>query len=334
MAKKVKIKDTDYLFLSSYIHAKEPKLVEGVRLDRMLEAKTPEDALKVLEECGWSSAEGTGMGYLEKLLADRREEVFSEMSSLAPDPKIVNLFRLKYDYHNAKVLMKAGATGADAQELMSESGRIPPKKLTEAIMEGSLGELPKALAEAYEDASDTLSRTSDPQIADFIMDKAYFDEYLSLANETGSSFMKDYAVLSADTANLRSVVRAYRMKKDAEFLRKALISGGTVEIDQIISAYETPEAVLNAFKKPGLEKVLEEAGRAMKGGRLTLFEKLSDEALSDYLSRARMVNFNEKPLIRYLWEIEAEISAVRIIMAGHYNGLPTENIKERLRGIV
>jgi V/A-type H+-transporting ATPase subunit C len=333
LAKKVKIKDTDYLFLSSYIHAKEPKLVGGARLDRMLEAKTPEDALKVLEECGWPASDGTGMENLERLLADRREAVFKDMSSLAPDPKIVDLFRLKYDYHNAKVLMKAAASGVDAEEILSESGRIPPKKLIEAVLEGNPGDLPRALAEAYADASDTLSRTSDPQIADFIMDRAYLDEYLSLANKTGSSFMKGYGVLLVDTANLRSVVRAYRMKKDAEFLRKALVSGGTVDAGQILSAYDSPADVLNVFKGTGLEKVLEEAERAMGGGRLTLFEKLCDEVLSEYMSRAKMESFSEKPLIRYLWAVEAEISAVRIIMAGHYNGLPAESIKERLRGI-
>lgn len=334
MAKKVKIKDTDYLFLSSYIHAKETKLLGNAGLDRMLEAKTTEDALKVLEECGWPPADGTGMDSLEKLLADRREAIFRDMSSLAPNPKIVDLFRLKYDYHNAKALMKAGADGSEAIKILSGSGRIPPKKLVEAILEGKAGDLPKTLAEAYADASDTLSRTSDPQIADFIMDRAYFEEYLSLAGETGSAFMKGYALLSVDIANLRSVVRAYRMKKDAEFLRRALISGGNVETGQILSAYESPETVVSVFKKTGLEKVLGEAEKAMKGGRLTQFEKLCDDALAEYLSQARMTNFNEKPLIRYLWAVEAEISAVRVIMAGHYNGLPAEIIKDRLRGMV
>lgn len=331
MAKKVKIKDTDYLFLSSYIHAREPKLLSGARVDRMLEAKTPEDALKVLEECGWTLSDAAGMDEMEKLLAVRRQEVFRELSSLAPDPKIVDLFRLKYDYHNAKVHMKAGAHGSDGTELLSESGRIPSKKLIDAIHEGKPGELPKALAEAYAEASDTLSRTNDPQLADFIMDKAYFTEYLALADSTGSGFIKGYVKLSVDVANLRSTVRAYRMKKDASFLEKALIPGGTVETGRILAAYETPEAILSVFKKAGLMKALEAAEKALGGGKLTLFEKLCDEALAEYLSVAKMSGFNEKPLVRYLWAAEAEISAVRIIMAGHYNGLSADRIKERLR---
>ena len=331
MAKKVKIKDTDYLFLSSYIHARETKLVDGVRLDRMLEAKSPEDALKILEECGWPALDSADWVNLERMLAGRREDVYNEMRSLAPNPDIVDLFRIKYDYHNAKVLIKARATGADGRDLMSESGRMPSQKLTEAVLEENFTGIPKILADAYMDAADTLSRTGDPQIADFIIDKAYFSEYLSMASTTSSPFLEGYVRLSIDTANIRSVVRAKRMAKDIGFLEMALVPGGTVDITDIKNKFESSEAVLGLFGKTPLEKTVQAAQEAGKGGRLTRFEKLCDEVLLDYLSEAKMTGFNEKPLIRYLCAVEAEISAVRIIMTGHFSGLPAEKIKERLR---
>ncbi len=111
MARKVKIKDTDYLFLSAYIHARESRLVGKERLERMLEAKSPQDAFKVLEECGWAPQGGADAAQLDQILADKREEAFSDMRNLAPDPKIVDLFRVKYDYHNAKVLIKSHCQG-------------------------------------------------------------------------------------------------------------------------------------------------------------------------------------------------------------------------------
>lgn len=329
--KKVKIKDTDYLFLSSYIHAKEPKLLDSVRLERMLEAKSPEDALKILEECGWPAIDSADMKTLERSLSERREEVFTEMSSMAPNPTIVELFRIKYDYHNAKVLMKAMATETNATELLSKSGRIPTKKLSEAVLEESFGDIPKAVADAFIDASDALARTGDPQIADFILDKAYYAEYIALSKETGSGFLEGYVKLSVDIYNLRSAVRASRMKKDADFLKNALVSGGNVEPEEILRAFESPKEIPALFKKADLTRAIEEAEKVIDGGRLTRFEKLCDEALIEYLSPAKMAGFNEKPLIRYLSAIEAEISAVRIIMTGHFSGLTAGKIKERLR---
>jgi hypothetical protein len=39
--------------------------------------------------------------------------------------------------------------------------------------------------------------------------------------------------LLIDSANLHTVVRTFRMKKDAGFLQKALFSGGTVRREQL-----------------------------------------------------------------------------------------------------
>ena len=46
MAKKVK--DTDYLFISTYLHSRERDLLTAARMERMIEAPTAEDAAKVL----------------------------------------------------------------------------------------------------------------------------------------------------------------------------------------------------------------------------------------------------------------------------------------------
>ena len=48
-----RIKDTDYLHLSTRIRAMENSLLERERMDRMLEAGTVEEAAKVLTECGY-----------------------------------------------------------------------------------------------------------------------------------------------------------------------------------------------------------------------------------------------------------------------------------------
>ena len=51
MAKKVK--DTDYLFISTYLHSRERDLLTAARMERMIEAPTAEDAAKVLTEIGY-----------------------------------------------------------------------------------------------------------------------------------------------------------------------------------------------------------------------------------------------------------------------------------------
>ena len=53
MALAKKLKDTDYLFISTYLHSRERDLLTGARMERMIEAPTAADAAKVLGEIGY-----------------------------------------------------------------------------------------------------------------------------------------------------------------------------------------------------------------------------------------------------------------------------------------
>ena len=49
-----------------------------------------------------------------------------------------------------------------------------------------------------------------PEVQDFLLDKAYFEEMRASAAQSGSAFLQGYVKLMADVANLRSAVRAAR----------------------------------------------------------------------------------------------------------------------------
>ena len=112
--KKVKAcKDTDYLFISAYLRAKEPQLLTEEKAVRMLSSSVQE-AARTLEGCGYADVLTIG---LDKALNDRRAAVFSEVEALAPKDGVVALFRMRYDYHNAKTIVKAEAMGKDPSGL-------------------------------------------------------------------------------------------------------------------------------------------------------------------------------------------------------------------------
>ena len=106
-----RIKDTDYLQLSAYIRARETKLLNRDRIERMLEAPTTGDALKVLEECGWGDLSSLGPDEFEMRLGTYLKEQLDDIEELVPDKRFVEAVRLKYDFHNIKVLIKSEAVG-------------------------------------------------------------------------------------------------------------------------------------------------------------------------------------------------------------------------------
>ena len=70
------------------------------------------------------------------------------------------------------------------------------------------------------------------------------------------------------------------------------------------------------------------------GGPLTAFERMCDDALTDYLAQSRQIPFGEEVVIGYLYSKEAEITAVRIILSGRMAGLDAETIRSRLRAVL
>lgn len=96
------------------------------RMERMIDAKDSGEAAKVLSECGYGELTQLTSAALEELLADARRNTFRDMADSVPDRRLVEVFQLKYDYHNAKVLIKAQAMGLDEARLLSQGGRYDP----------------------------------------------------------------------------------------------------------------------------------------------------------------------------------------------------------------
>ena len=76
--------------------------------------------------------------------------------------------------------------------------------------------------EAAAHARELLGSSGDPQQADFILDRAYFEELSALAKASGSRFLEGYVAALIDGANLRSAVRCARLDKGPDFLRLVL----------------------------------------------------------------------------------------------------------------
>lgn len=328
MAKK--LKDTDYLFISSCLRCRERNLLTSARMERMIEAPSAEEAAKVLQEIGYGEFSPTSDRELSAALAREQEKLFAELYRFVPDRAVVDVFRVKYDYHNIKALLKARAMGVDAGRLLLDAGRVSAGLMEKCVTEGSYDQLPQALAQAAREAEEVLSATGDPQLSDFVLDRAYYAEMLSAAQATHSDFLVRYVRATIDAANLRSAVRTLRMKKGGDFLKKVLFEGGSVKTEHILSAalggnLEEP------FRATELRTAAELGVEAARGGNLTKFEKACDDAVTAFAAAAKRVPFGVEAVIGYLVAKEIEFTAVRIIMSSRMAGIGGDTIRERLR---
>ena len=323
--------DMDYLFLCGRLRAMERKLLSSEKIDRMLEAEDLADAAKVLADCGYPEVSEVNVDSINAMLSSHRDQVYSDLYLFAPDSRVIDVFRVKYDYHNAKVILKAEAKGIDGSSLLVNTGLVKPEVLEASIRTGEYNGLAGSLRESVAKAREVLGATKDPQLCDFVLDSAYFKDMKTLADDAESDFLKGYVAALVDCANLKSLVRTLRMGKDVEFLKGVLFEGGNVDTGRIINSVNSGNGATEVFAISEFAAAAAEGDKAISVGSLTEFEKLCDNAVMAYVKKAKYITFGEASLIAYLAASESDFTAVRIIMTGRLANLDTEIIRERLR---
>jgi len=308
-------RDTDYAAVSAALHAREAKLLTQAMAERMIDAATPEESYKTLLECGYAPLERCTLENVEHALSQARRELYREVSVLAPDKRIVELFQVKYDYHNAKLALKSKRTGEDVSRLVMDCGRFDAQE----VLRGETSAVSAAMSRAMAQAESEAGHSGDVRMAELLLDRACYEEMSALASETGSTFLKDYVALQIDAVNLRTLVRARRMGCEDDVLAAAMLPGGHI-----------PAGQLKGARGDHLSS-LTHGTLLDSGGGLTEFERACDDALMSYLQRARRTPFGPEVVAGYLGAKEAEFTAVRTILSGKIAGIAAEDIRARLR---
>lgn len=329
-----KIKDTDYLFSTARVRSVEKNMLSKERAEKMIDAKTIDDALRILYECEYGNGKDqVAAKDFEELLTEEHKKTYNFIMSIAPELNNFKIFLYTYDYHNLKVIMKSEFLGIDADELLVDTGTIDIKTLKYAVKERNFSVLTENMSKALKEIIDSFPKNKDPQVIDIVLDKYCYGDMLKSAEEVNCKFIVDYLRLLIDTINLKTYVRLRKMNKSWDFFSKVFIDGGKLTQRLFISSYDEPfdkfadELFVYGFKDSFLEgtNVLNETGM------FTALEKLFDNKLIEYIKAAKYISFGIEPLVGYLIAKENEIKIARIIMAGKLAEIPSELIRERLR---
>ena len=89
-----KIRNEDFLFTTGRIRSLERELLGRERIERMIDAKTDEDALKILYDCGYQEVLSSEPS-LEDALARFRRELYVSLESYIPCSRRFGRFSLE-----------------------------------------------------------------------------------------------------------------------------------------------------------------------------------------------------------------------------------------------
>jgi V/A-type H+-transporting ATPase subunit C len=313
----------------------EKRLLNKVKIERLIDSNSAEDVLKILQETEYASL----MGNVKRaedyniLLKEELNRVYSLMYKVSPDSVIVDIMSLKYDYHNIKVMLKARALGKDFSHMLIPVGTVDLEKLKVYIATMEYRELSPKMREAILEAEKVFLELKDPQKIDIILDQYMYTDMLIRAQETKTDFIIDYVKVSVDFSNIKSIIRLKKQQKDVKFLKEVILSGGNVDKNTLLKVFEEP--IENMGTKFTTSKYGEVVRLGLeeytKSGKLSELEKSSENYIMKVLKTAKYVTFGPEPIFAYIAAKETEIKIIRIIMVGKLNNVDTAVIRERVR---
>ena len=327
--------DAQYAYAVARIRAIEKNMIDKIKMDRMIEAKTAEEVLKLVVESGYgdSSSDLASAPNYEKLLKNEQKKLFSVLSKIVEDFEIFNLVTHSSDFHNVKVLLKADFLGKEDDDILLETGTIPISKLKIMTKERDFRDMSSYMRNAVEESIDVYNRTSDPQKIDLLVDKANYLQMLQTLSDLDSEFLEEIVEAKIDLLNIKTFLRIKKQGKSWDFLKKILLPGGHIDTDVFVSNIDSSyESIIELFRYTNYSLVCEKGIESYRStDSLAIFEKLADDYVLSLAKKAKVMAFGIEPLICHFIGKENEIKNIRIIMVGKINNVPNETIRERLR---
>lgn len=313
------------------------KLLDKSKLDKMIDAKDADEAFKILMDSEYTkSTEGVeSVNDYELLLKNETSRVFGLGSQMLHDKRILEILSLKYDYHNLKTMVKAKVSGKNLEDLFIYSSENNPEKIRLQFESGHFTDTKSEFIKALRAAEEKYNETSDPQMIDIVIDKAYYKHLKDIANSLNVELFSDYVSASIDFFNVSSMLRAMRMGKTQNFLENVLVEGGGISVTKLIDlSREDFDRLAAALKSEKIGPALIDSVEKYKeSGSFSVVDNEKDVYLRRLNSDSRFISFGPEPIFAYLVAKEKEISVVRLILVGKLNNIPSTKLRERLGDI-
>lgn len=318
--------NADYAYSVAYIRSVENNLLDKNDIEGLILAKTPEEAMRILNDKGYTK-EPTPPSELEQVLSGKLEEAWTMVRDIAPKVAPLDILLYENDFNNLKVAVKSVFAGIDnTSDLFMTPATVSVDILEEAVADKKFDDLPDFLKNTAERAYEAIANTEDSQLLDIIIDKASMDYTLNKAKECESDFLYSYISLKNTLSDIKIAYRSMMTEKDRTFLEQALSEDGSLEKDGLIMAtLGGMDSLMNYISQNGYD----DEAKALKVS-MSNYEVYSEGKKNAYLSESDMISLGIEPLLAYLIKIQTEISKVRIILSCKMNGFSENNIRERL----
>lgn len=322
------LNDSDYMYSSARIRAMENSLLTNEKLARMAEAKSVSEVYGMMAEAGVPvPADENGRPDAEAAFDDLLGTAYRTVEGMTPDPALFAAFRYPYDAANLKAALKAMLSGKSDDGMISPLGTVSPEALAAAVSDMDFTAFPRNLEIAAYAACDEYSKTGDPQMIDFIIDRACFaDLSAAMARD---AFCGKMTRIRIDLINIITCLRTLRFGKVAvKRFDRSFLDGGNLPLSLFREALSGARLFDRMKYGEYASLVAQLEGCENSFGEM---ERLCDDYWMEKLKDAKYITFGAGVSAAYLFAREYEVKNLRILLAGKAAEMPPEKIRERMR---
>lgn len=315
----------------SRIRCHEKNLLGPARLQRMLDGNA-EEAVRQLVDMGYGGLPDATVADVEQMMANELAAAYELVKEVSFQPAVTDLFLMKADVHNLKVLLKLRLTGSQEAPVLLRGGVYHVDTLKAMVEAGEYKQLPPAFQEALEALEQSFQVRVDPARISTALDSAYIQH--AYASKLPAQ-ARDYFKALADFDNVLALLRARQMQADAGRLEAMLLPAGDIPQAALLGALEAPVEGLARLVAigPARQAIRKGLEGLQKGEGIAALERERDDYLMNLFQAARFDIDSIAPLVAYLLAREQEAACIRLIITVKRNGLPDSIITERLRGL-
>jgi V/A-type H+/Na+-transporting ATPase subunit C len=317
------------------IRVLETRLLDRSFLDRLIDSDQLENALKLLQDKGYSDRFSSlaAPEAFEEALNETLADAYREVDALSPEPEVTSLMALKYDYHHLKVLMKSALSEYDSEPLWLSMGTLSVQKIKRDLLAEDLRDFPAIMRTAIETVQAKLEQSNDPLWIDLLLDRACCHHMVTISASIDSPLVDTYVQRKIDLINLLTWMRCQHSPAGRDQLLETWIDGGLLDRDLLLKTLHEPiDTLIQKLVHTDYLPLLRKCSETVQGSaRMVCVEKLGDEFVLAALEPARRISFGPEPLLAYLAAKETEIRNLRILLLGLQSHLEPERIRERLR---
>ena len=321
-----------YYYGVGRVRSLEARLLTPPQLSRMESAADFQSAFAVLSETPYAeNLPGLKEPFdFEELCGLELLSLKNLLDHLAPENEILKALFKKYDYLNAKILLRMLFSRTEKAESHSKIGTLDFDKLKLYIFEGIKEIDEKEILNAIDLARISFEQNKDPQLLDQILDKHYFTYLKQVCSASPSLLIKEMVDFQIDLINIKTLLRSRNRIKNKKRVEILLLDPGLLDKDILLGLLDKnlPEIISRLGFTPYLPAIAHGIERFESDPEL--LEKLMDDFIIERFRKAKYLSCGIEPLAGFYLAKAAEIRTLRFILVCKKNYVAPERIRERI----